>query len=338
MNKLKLTFINVGYGEATLIQLFSEQPSPALPAMPFTVLIDGGSGEDAEYAPGNGRTRCADYLREHNIKKLDLLINTHIHEDHTSGLVQVVNEIPVSAYWGCVLHDARTPLLKSELASSVSTEKFLRALNDSRFIQAKLRAANVPLFAPRRQERAVALAAGLTATLLGPTTARAAAFEENLLALYAPGALVEKQSLLRTLDAGMNNASIVFHLNYQNRRILLPGDTNHEGYAGLTKSDLAADVFKLGHHGQLDSLSEELLRAIDPRIAVISAASDRRYESIHPAVLASMQAYALERNTPLTVLYTDVPDLPPYTNGIAPHRAAVVEVAEDGTLSYSYET
>ena len=45
MEELKLTFVNVGYGEAALL----ECPDPAFPGGTFVMVIDGGSAEAEEY-------------------------------------------------------------------------------------------------------------------------------------------------------------------------------------------------------------------------------------------------------------------------------------------------
>lgn len=83
-NDLTLTFVNVGYGEAILLQRGS-----------FTALIDGGAGDPREYENSTtGRIRVIDYLRKRKISHLDLLVATHIHEDHVSGLVPVDRKFP----------------------------------------------------------------------------------------------------------------------------------------------------------------------------------------------------------------------------------------------------
>ena len=46
METMKLTFVNVGYGEAILL----ECPDPAFPGGCFTMLIDGGGADPAEFA------------------------------------------------------------------------------------------------------------------------------------------------------------------------------------------------------------------------------------------------------------------------------------------------
>ena len=95
--------------------------------------------------------------------------------------------------------------------------------------------------------------------------------------------------------------------------------------------DLKADVFKVGHHGQENSLSREILRAVSPGAAVICVSSDRRYESGSPVIL-QMLAEAGVRT-----YYSDCPDVPPYTDGVLPHRAVVFSIGKDGTLQAAYE-
>lgn len=69
-----LTFLNVGEGAATLVQ------APGGP----TVLIDAGP------AP------IAATLRSHGVRRIDLLVLSHGHADHTAGLADVLGKIPVT--------------------------------------------------------------------------------------------------------------------------------------------------------------------------------------------------------------------------------------------------
>ena len=76
---------------------------------------------------------------------------------------------------------------------------------------------------------------------------------------------------------------------YQDRCVLLPGDTNARGYAGIPQEKLQADLFKIGHHGQKDGISGELLKIISPEAVVCCASSDRRYDSAHPDVVRMLE-------------------------------------------------
>jgi competence protein ComEC len=68
-----LTFLDVGEGAATLLQV---------PSGP-TVLVDAGP------AP------LARELREHAVRRIDLLVLSHGHADHTAGLEDVIGAVPI---------------------------------------------------------------------------------------------------------------------------------------------------------------------------------------------------------------------------------------------------
>jgi competence protein ComEC len=70
-----ITFLDVGQGDATLLQA----PDGA------TVLVDGGP-------PGAG---LAAKLRNHGVRALDVVVLTHAQEDHQGGLDEVVQSFPV---------------------------------------------------------------------------------------------------------------------------------------------------------------------------------------------------------------------------------------------------
>lgn len=72
---LVVTMIDVGQGEAIVVRCGGA-----------TMLVDGGPDR---------RTIIRD-LREQNVRKVDLLVTTHPHEDHVAGLVSVPERIPIA--------------------------------------------------------------------------------------------------------------------------------------------------------------------------------------------------------------------------------------------------
>ena len=75
---MKLTFVNVGYGEAILLEIPEASRRDGI----FTALIDGGSADRQEYEDrSSGRIPVWDYLQKEHIGHLDLMVCTHIHED-----------------------------------------------------------------------------------------------------------------------------------------------------------------------------------------------------------------------------------------------------------------
>ena len=75
---LRVHFIDVGQGDSILIQT---------PHNRENILIDGGSREAGQLV--------ADYLKNHGVEKINLLIATHPHEDHIGGLVLLLKTFPV---------------------------------------------------------------------------------------------------------------------------------------------------------------------------------------------------------------------------------------------------
>lgn len=320
MEHMKLTFVNVGYGEAIL----AECPSDG----GFTMLIDGGGAEPTEYAGSRtGRITLAGYLKRRGIRRLDMLLSTHIHEDHVCGLLAATEEAPPARMWQALPEDFWREMeeLPSDLAKNASMDKFLRALSAYRTLCRRLTERGCEVLSVSAGFTAQ-LCPGLTARVLGPGDDRAADLARRLRDVYHQPDSREKERRLAAIDADMNNYSVMLSLNYRGTRLLLPGDTNNMGYGGL-ETELRADLFKLGHHGQKDSVTPELLGAIAPRHAVCCASSDRRYNSGHPDVLA------LLRRSGVRCWFSDCPE----GEGVPPHRALTFDIGSGGEISGDYQ-
>ena len=326
---LKITFINVGYGESILIRcpVADEERS-------FTMLIDGGSAEKEEYAGYPHRVRAVDYLESIGVSKLELVVNTHVHEDHTSGLVAVAERFPIDEYWCCALPKAARDwgVLPESVATTTATKKSLAALNAHRLLMQHFFRNGVSIRSLYEQERPFRLADGFTARVIGPTERNALSMCSRLDELYHEADAETQKKLLTGIDADMNNHSVMLMLEYFDTRILLPGDTNRMGYKHLLKRDLPADIFKVGHHGQRDGADAELLSAVSPKVVAVCASSDRRYESMHPDILTLVSALPTK---PQLVL-SDVPNLPPWTDGVPEHSASEITVSESGEIRLKY--
>ena len=84
---LKITSIDVGQGESTLVQL----PKGS------TMLIDGGGFYDNSFDVGE--KVVAPLLWKKKIKKIDYLVLSHPHPDHLNGLVFIVKNFKVKEVW-----------------------------------------------------------------------------------------------------------------------------------------------------------------------------------------------------------------------------------------------
>ena len=327
MEELKLTFVNVGYGEAILL----ECPDLRSPGGVFTLLIDGGSAEAAEYADrSSGRVPLSEYLTARRLDHLDLLISTHIHEDHICASLAAARMLPPSAFWQTLPPDFFRCMepLDEALAETSSQSKFLRALNDYRTLCTRLEHRGAAIRSLTAGDGG-ALCEGLRFRVLAPSAAREAELASLVRALYEPMEPDGFRKRLSALDARMNNFSLMLALDYRGTRILLPGDTNREGYGGIDHAELRADLFKVGHHGQRDGVSRELAEAIRPKAAVCCASSDRRYGSAHPGTLELLAACGARW------YFSDCPAAA--QSPVPPHQALVFTIGADGALEASYQ-
>ena len=72
-----------------------------------------------------------------------------------------------------------------------------------------------------------------------------------------------------------NNHSVVLRVDFGNSSMLLTGDLEQRGIAGLLVKYkdtglLDVDVYLVGHHGAANATTDALLRAVTPKMAVIS--------------------------------------------------------------------
>ena len=88
-----------------------------------------------------------------------------------------------------------------------------------------------------------------------------------------------------------NEASTVALVTYGSTRFLLVGDAEkaEEGWlVDHARSELHADVLKVGHHGSSTSSTDAFLAAVNPSLAVISVGADNIYKHPSADVLASL--------------------------------------------------
>ena len=85
----------------------------------------------------------------------------------------------------------------------------------------------------------------------------------------------------RCIDA--NSQSITFRAKGLGHSALLTGDLTVQGEKEIMKTDayLKSDVLKLGHHGSKTSSGLRFLKAVNPKLAVISSGRKNRFR--HPS-------------------------------------------------------
>ena len=83
---------------------------------------------------------------------------------------------------------------------------------------------------------------------------------------------------------GANAASLVLRLTTPAVSMMLMGDLGEDLQARLLRSTKLSPsaILKVPHHGSQDSLNEEFLRLVSPRVSIISVGADNRFG--HPAI------------------------------------------------------
>jgi competence protein ComEC len=89
-----------------------------------------------------------------------------------------------------------------------------------------------------------------------------------------------------------NSDSVVMRLVYGDVSFLFTGDMERSEEERILRSSvfgLQSSVLKVGHHGSSTSTSDEFLKAVNPRIAVISVGKHNRYHHPHPSTLQKLR-------------------------------------------------
>lgn len=300
---MRITFINVGYGDAILFQ--GENG--------YTALLDGGGNLEEEFAGDCFRIRAVDYLQKQGITHLNDVIISHIHEDHVCGLEEILRRIPTDrlyvSYFLEPFSSAR-PLTPGPQAPR-SVVLYTKALNAyCRILQQRIQSGQA--IHVLKSEEQLSLTEGLTATILGPKPASIQSYLRRIEQVFESESEEEVTRLLGELDATSNHTSLLIKFETAGLSLLAAADNCPREW-GDVPIDLFknVNVLKLPHHGQKDAVSEQYMQLMPLEIVVTTSASDRRYNSANPEVYERLIAMHQGR-APLRFLFSDEREYPPY--------------------------
>ena len=89
----------------------------------------------------------------------------------------------------------------------------------------------------------------------------------------------------------LNNMSVVIKLTYKNTSFLFTGDAEKDVEQELlnSKTDVTANVIKLGHHGSNTASTEEYQKAVRPQLAIITCGKDNSYGHPHKETINTLE-------------------------------------------------
>lgn len=286
---MKIHFINVGYGEAILIQKDD-----------FNILIDGGTNRREEY-DSPGCIRISDYLKKMSIAQIDLAIVTHIHDDHIGGIPQVLEDFPVYEVWINLkpeLPDLDTiRSFESVRSGNISGVLFQNALEGYRKLMELCENKKIPVLQMGKGTRSISPFPDLFLELLSPDPALQLELLQKYEALCGETDHDRAEGLFYDIDRQGNRSSMALRVRAGKTAALLTGD-KVDGWDGILNEygdRLHSQILKVTHHGQKDGLPEEMIRVAQPEKFVICSSRDRRFNSAHPAVIQRIAEYIGEK-------------------------------------------
>lgn len=238
---LRVTFLDVGQGDAALVDL----PDGS------AILVDGGGlvGSPIDV----GERAVAPLLATRRRGELNAVVLSHPHPDHYLGLATGLGAIRVHELWDTG---------QGEMEGTGGAYRDLLAGLRSRGAEVK----HSDVLCGARE------IGGAVVEVLAP----------------CPGLVP---------DRGANDNSFVVRIGYGGRAVLFVGDAEHEEEANLLESlgatRLRADVLKVGHHGSRTSSTPEFVRAVAPRVAIISCGVRNRFGHPHPHTLETLTEAAV---------------------------------------------
>lgn len=217
---LRLTFFDVGQGDAALV----ESPAGA------RVVIDGGRDPNL----------VAGLLASRRLDRIDLVVFSHGHADHVTGLQAVLSKFPV--------REAIEPGVPNGLISRVRSKTPLEKPGEGDHLT--IGDLDIEILSPDPDEReaAVAEAAG------APAPAGAA----------GPRGPAEGSAL--------NDASLVLRIGWGDSCALFTGDIQEDAQQTLIerhRDRISCAVLKAPHHGSA-RITGDFVSAVGPRFVVVS--------------------------------------------------------------------
>ncbi|WP_281692718.1 ComEC/Rec2 family competence protein [Agathobaculum desmolans] len=299
---MRITFINVGYGDAILFEGSNG----------YTALLDGGGSLPEEFAQSAFRIRAATYFQKKNITHLHDIFISHIHEDHVCGLEAVLEQVTVDRIY--VPYPVK-PFLQGHMLKvgtdvPRSVPLYTAALNAyTRMLQ---RIVDTDCAVQMLQPGDIIDMGGqMTAHVLGPKQTAIQVYMQRIEQVFQSDDGQEVARILGELDATSNQTSFLIKFEMPEMALLAAADNCPREWDELP-IDLFKNVtvLKLPHHGQGDAISEQIMQCMPLKAVVTTASSDRRYGSANPMVYERLAA--MQPENPPQFLFTDERNYPPY--------------------------
>lgn len=219
--KATLTFVDVGQGDCIHLRTPSGK----------NILIDGGGKMDYDV----GKEILAPYLLKNGVSNIDMVLVTHLHEDHFGGIISLCHLLPIN----------RLALFEGNLLRQVEVVSETGIRPDQLVYLSK-------------GDR-IQLEDEIFIEILWPEEGN----EETYKELLSDKSDENDSCLLVKIHYYETTVLVTGDIGIDVEKSLV------EDYGYGEDSALRADILKVGHHGSKYATGDEFLQAVDPRIAVI---------------------------------------------------------------------
>ena len=207
-----------------------------------------------------------------NKERIDLLIFSHIDDDHIKGCIQYLkneNEKIIDKVW------------INGFGTSVYFNMQEHSPNNVSSLVSLMKEKGIPVEYPILEGKEYCFCDG-TVKVIGPTEQEVLAvaekiekidaFQEHASNLFF-GNIDDAIDEYKSDTSESNRASIIFVLEFDDKKILFSGDSTSENILrAITKyySDTKFEIVKLPHHGSPRNISRELIRGLDTERFIVS--------------------------------------------------------------------
>lgn len=196
-------------------------------------------------------------------RTIEAIILSHPHADHMAGLIDVLQRYNALSFYTVDEDQGKT-----DKESEKTYQALLSILKNKKIVKKSL-----------QEEDRLKIKDGLILTTVWP--------------------LNNSNQKVLGVTSDINKSSIIELLTYGKLRVLFTGDA---GTAAKSKvQDIGQiDLVKVAHHGSKDSLDQNMLKVLRPKLAVISAGKNNRYHHPAESILKMLQDQRIK------ILRTDI--------------------------------
>jgi competence protein ComEC len=241
-DEIGVVFLNVGQGDATIIRF------PDGKVMVVDCNVDN-SPED-----------IVEYLKDAGIERIDYLVITHQHHDHTSGLKDIADNFEVGEVWTTQYRRKKSE--ESEESYQTHKEEYLAGINT-------LKRKGADIKTPTAKNEPIIEDGKIKVKVLGPSS-------------YVQGN-----------NEDIHEESMAIQIKFGPKSIFLPGDTTTKGIHRINSNyDLKnTTIWHAPHHGSGEGLHEDALREAKPKFTIVSVGKDNPHGHPHDEAMNRYRKY-----------------------------------------------